>query len=250
MNDNMTRAGLGLALIFLALTVQAGTWQLGLPAESSRSPFVGDQRETSVLPLVNYFGERFSYLGGKIQYRVGAQSGGETRLLGQLRSRQFYSASSDFDDDLGIDGMEDRDPALELGLGWQKQQAWGKFVLEGLFDASRVHEGYELSVSYSYPGRTGRWLIEPALGLQLQSSDLVNYYHGVMDSEARVDLPAYRGDVAVNRLASLMVGYTINSHLLAMGGVEQTLLDSSITDSPIVEEKQLRKVFLGLIYTF
>ena len=119
-----------------------------------------------------------------------------------------------------------------------------------MFDASRAHEGYELSASYSYPGRTGRWLIEPALGLQLQSSDLVDYYHGVMDSEARADLPAYRGDVAVNTLASLMVGYTINAHLLAMGGVEQILLDSSITDSPIVEEKQVRKVYLGLIYTF
>ena len=250
MNYKMTHAGLGLAFSLLATTIHAGTWQVGLPAETSRSPFVGDQRKTEVLPLVNYFGDRFSYLGGEIQYRLGSANGGDTYLVGQVRSRQFYSGSSDFDDDLGIEGMRDRDSAFELGLGFKNQTTWGQYVLEGLFDTTSVHEGYELSLNYSYPKQMGRWLIEPALGLQLQSGDLVDYYHGVRDSEAQADLPAYEGDWAINTLASLMAGYTINTQLLAIAGMEQITLDTSITDSPIVEEKHIRKVYLGLIYTF
>lgn len=250
MSYKMTHAGLGLVLTLLATTIHAETWQVGILAENSRSPFLGDQRETNILPLVNYIGDRFSYIGGKIQYGLSSGEGSDTYIVGQIRPRQFYSVSMDFNDDLGIEGMKDRHPAFELGLGLKNQTTWGQFVLEGLFDVTGVHGGYELSAKYSYPKQMGRWLIEPAIGLQLQSSDLVDYYHGVMDSEAQVDRPAYKGDHAINTLASLMVGYTINAQLLAIAGMEQIVLDTSITDSPIVDEKQTRKVYLGLIYTF
>ena len=116
--------------------------------------------------------------------------------------------------------------------------------------ASGTHDGYELSASYGYPRQIGRWLIEPALGLQLQSSDLADYYHGVTESEARSDRPSYTAGEALNMLVSLTVGYTINPRLLAFGGIEQLNLDTSISDSPIVSEQQIQKVYLGVIYTF
>lgn len=93
-------------------------------------------------------------------------------------------------------------------------------------------------------------MIEPAIGIQLQSSELVDYYHGVRDSEVRDGRPAYEGDRAVNSLVSLTVGYSINTQLLAVAGVGKLVLDSNITDSPIVDEENVRKVGLGLIYTF
>jgi outer membrane protein len=250
MNYKTIHAGLGLVLTLLTTTAHAGTWQVGVLAENSRSPFLGDQRETNGLPEVSYIGDRFSYLGGKIEYGLSSGVGSDTYVVGQIRQQQFYSANTDFNDDLGIEGMKDRDPAFELGLGLKNQMTWGQFVLEGVFDATGVYEGYELSATYSYPKQSGRWMIEPAIGLQLQSSDLVDYYHGVTLSEARVDRPAYQGDQAINTFASLTVGYSINAQLLAIAGMEQLALDTSITDSPIVDEDQIRKVYLGLIYTF
>jgi outer membrane protein len=243
-------AGLGLLLSLLTTCVQSATWQLGLPAESSRSPFVGARQETSVMPLVNYIGDRFSYLGGELRYGLTSGADGEIYALGQLRPRQFYSASPGLDDDLQIEGMQDRKPAFELGLGMQRQTAFGSFQLQGFLDASGSHDGYELSASYGYPRQIGRWLIEPVFGLQLQSNDLADYYHGVMDSEARSGRPSYTADEALNILASLTIGYTINPRLLAIGGIEQLNLDTSISDSPIVSEQQIRKVYLGVIYTF
>lgn len=250
MNFKTTHAGLGLVLTLLTTTIHADTWQVGIFAENSRSPFLGQQRETNILPLINYVGDRLSYIGGKIQYGLSSEKGSDIYIVGQIRQRQFYTASLDSSDDLGNKGMKDRHSAFELGLGIENQATWGKYILEGSFDVTGVYEGYELSAKYSYPKQMGRWLIEPAIGLQLLSSDLVDYYFGVMDSEATADRPAYKGDQAINTLASLMVGYTINNQLLAIAGMEQIALDTSISHSPIVSENQVRKVYLGFIYTF
>ena len=175
MKHKMRHAGLGLVLTLLTTTIHAETWQVGILAENSRSPFLGDRRETNGLPELGYIGERFSYVGGKLEYKLGSGQGTETYLAGQIRQRQFYSADMEFNDDLGIEGMEDRDPAFELGLGFNRQSTWGQYVLEAVFDAMNVHEGYELLLKYSYPKRMGHWLIEPAAGLQLQSDELVDY---------------------------------------------------------------------------
>ena len=78
----------------------------------------------------------------------------------------------------------------------------------------------------------------------------MDYYHGVTDSEARNDRPAYKGDQAINTVTSLTVGYLINAKLLAIAGIEQIELDTSITDSPIVDDDRTQKFYLGLIYTF
>ncbi len=250
MRIKTTLAGIGLALTLNATITQAGTWQIGILAENSKSPFTEHQRETNGLPVISYIGENFSYAGGRIEYALTSNIGTETYLVGQSRQQQFYTSSLDLDRDLGIEGMKNRDSAIELGLGLKKKTTWGQYVLEATFDVIGAHEGYELTAKYSYPKQIGRWLIEPAIGLQLQSSDLVNYYHGVMDSEARVDRPTYEGDQAVNTLTSVMVAYTINTQLLAIIGMEQTMLDTSITDSPIVEEKQTRKGYIGFMYTF
>ena len=250
MNFKTTRTGLGLVLTLLATTIHAETWQVGFLAEASRSPFIGDQKETTGLPLVSYINGRFSYIGGTVQYQLNSDDDSELYVAGQLRQRQYYAASKDFNEDLAIDGMQDRHAAFELGPGLKQLMPWGQVVVEGLVDVTGAHEGYELTARYSYPIQTGRWLIEPAIGVQLQSSGLVDYYHGVRDSEAQDDRPAYRGDRAINTLTALTVGYTVNTQLLVTAGMEQAVLDSSIADSPIVSEKRLQKAYLGLIYTF
>ena len=88
------------------------------------------------------------------------------------------------------------------------------------------------------------------LGLKHLKLDSDPNYYGVTDTEALIDRPAYQGDRAINKLASLMLGYSFNARLLALVGIEQTALDSSISDSPIVDETKVQKVYLGLIYTF
>ncbi len=242
--------GVTLAFTLFTIPIHAETWQLGILAENSRSPFINGQSETNALPMVNYIGERFSYVAGKAQFVLSTGKGSETYLVGQIRQRQFYSASFDFDDDLEIEGMNGRHSAFEMGLGSTKQSTWGKYEFEGLIDVTGAHEGFELTVKYSYPKLSGRWLIEPAISLQLQGKNLVDYYHGISDSEAHDERPAYEGTQAINSLLSMTVGYSINPQLFAIAGMEQLDLDNSISDSPIIDEQQIRKIYLGLIYTF
>ena len=250
MNDKKIIAALGFTFTLLAASAHADTWQIGIFDESGRSPFIGDQKQSSISPMINYSGERFSYDGGKLEFVLSSGQGGEMYVAGQLRERQYYSANKAFEDNPQTTGMEDRESAFELGLGWQGSTTWGQWIIEGLSDATGTHQGFEISATYSYPQRIGRWLVEPAIGLQYQSAELVDYYHGVRASEVQDGRPAYSGDQAVNQFASLMAGYTVSARLLAIGGIEQIALDSGITDSPIVSQQHLRKVYLGLIYTF
>lgn len=249
MKNVITHLGLALILTFLAARLHAETWQFGVVAENSRSPFIGDQRETNALPGVTYIGDRFSYSGGEIQYRIHSGTGFVTRVVGQVRQRQFYSANGIFDDDLEIDGMDDRDTAFELGLNLNLRTTMGQIDLKVLFDMTNTHEGHELTAKYSYPIQIGRWMVEPAFGLQLQSDKLVDYYHGVLNSEAQFDRPAYEGDQSHNTMASLVVGYALSQHILAVAGMAQIGLDTNISDSPIVSEKSVQKVYVGFIYS-
>lgn len=237
-------------LCIYSTALNADIWQIGVVTENSRSPFVAEQRESKPLPIVNYIGDRFSFVNGKLEYQLTSSDTVEISLIGQIRSRQFYTASIDTKDDLNIEGMRNRNSALEMGLALNSHNQWGQYVLESMFDISGTHQGFELSAKYSYPIHNGRWLIEPAIGLQLQSSDLVSYYHGVNIDETNLERPAYNGDQAINLQSSLLVGYTLNRQLLAIASIEQTELDKGITDSPVVTEQRVRKIYVGVIYTF
>lgn len=247
----LTQACIALACLLLpSAPVRAETWQLGIALENSRSPFLDDRRESNVLPLVNYIGDRFSFVSGKLYYQLDTVDGHATYAVAQFRARQFYSASLDSNDDLALQGMQARKTAFEMGLGYKHEATWGQLVVAGLFDVSGAHEGFDLTASYSYPQQAGRWMIEPGLGVQLQSSDLVDYYHGVRADEVQDNRPAYRGTPAINVMASLTLGYALSPRLLAIAAVEQITLDNAITDSPIIARRHVRKAYLGLLYTF
>lgn len=249
MNYKTTCVSFSLIFTLFTTNITAASWQLGMLAESSRSPFIGDSGEVNTIPLINYIGDRFSFIGGKVQYKLSSQVGYESYIIGQVRTHQFYSATLD-NDEPAIEGMKDRKSAFEFGAGLNHQTSWGQFGVEGLIDITGVHQGFELTAKYSYPKQFGRWLIEPALGLQMQSSNLVDYYHGAMESEAQVDRSAYKGDQVINTLSSLMVGYNVNANMLAIAGMEQVALGTGITDSPIISMTQVRKVYFTLIYSF
>ena len=156
-------AALSLVLV-LATTAHAETWQVGTLAESGGSPFIGARQESSVTPFFNYIDERFSFVGGELHYELISGKSGHLDIVGQMRAPRFYSAGAAFGDSLGIDGMEDRDPAFELGLGSETRTAWGQFAVAGVLDVTGVHEGFELTAEYSYPNQAGQWLIEPGIG--------------------------------------------------------------------------------------
>ena len=129
MSYKMTHMGLGLVLSLVTSTTHAATWQVGIIAENSHSPFLDNHRETNVLPLLNYTRDRFSFVSGEIQYSLSSGEGSETYIMIQQRSWEFYSSSLDSKGGVGIEGMKKRLSAFELGLGLKNQTPWGQLVL-------------------------------------------------------------------------------------------------------------------------
>lgn len=185
-----------------------------------------------------------------MSYLLTSINEGELALLGQYRQQQYYTTRLDQNSGPVIEGMKKRGSAFESGLGYKQTSDWGKIELESYFDISGVHKGYEINLGYSYPKQTGRWLIEPGVGVQYQDARLVDYYHGVRLSESQADRQEYRGQQSLNNITSLTLGYYLYERWLAVALIERLGLDKGITDSPIIEKNQLLKSYLGFVYTF
>jgi outer membrane protein len=82
------------------------------------------------------------------------------------------------------------------------------------------------------------------------TSDVIDYYYGVSSKEARPDRPAYSPGSALNIEAELFVRYPLSQHFELVGIVGYTLLDSAISDSPIVDADYEMSATFGVLYTF
>lgn len=234
----------------ITMAQSAESWQLGFVAENSRSPFVDGGRKSNALPIINYVGERLRFTGGNLQYDLSSNDGNGVYIVGQFRARQLYYASLEASDEAAWAGMTPRHSAFELGVGYQARAALGQWVVEGVRDASGAHNGYQLTAKFSRPQQIGRWMVQPAIGVQHQSRRLVDYYHGVTAAEVRADRPAYRGGSATNAFTSLMIGYVIDPQWLLLANVERVHLGESIAASPIVETADFFKGYVALMRSF
>lgn len=140
--------------------------------------------------------------------------------------------------------------AVDGGLEIIYADVWGDLQLQVLSDLSLTHKGVEIWASYAYSWHYGNWRLTPSFGLNWKSSNLLDYYYGVRDSEARENRPAYKASSGFNHFARLSVSYTINDHWGLVGVAEYETLSRSIRNSPIVNKDSVETLFVGIMYRF
>lgn len=237
--------GLGLFSVCLIAQVDAGQWGVGLVGAGYRPPIQGVNEEAGLWPFVSYQSERLSIDFQQITYQVVQTDGFEARLLGQLRM-QGYEAG----DSRALVGMRDRDLSFDLGAGATVDTQWGLFDVQLVTDVSGRHKGQEISLTYAVPIVHQSWLFMPSIGLVCQSQNLVDYYYGVRQAEARPNRPAYSGATAINSFVELAVNYELDASWSMFGGVNYTRLDQEIRSSPIVTRNAEMGAYMGVQYNF
>ena len=80
------------------------------------------------------------------------------------------------------------------------------------------------------------FFFKPAIGIEWQSDDMVDYYYGVKPSEATSYRAAYSGDDALNIPVTLDFYMGLSEEWLLVTSFKFNFLDDEITDSSIVEE--------------
>ena len=213
---------------------------------SLAQPYGGDDNRIIPIPLVNYLGRSLTIAGPRIEYEVGRRDWIRFSVLGRYRF-----AGYDAKDSPRLTGMEDRDDTLEVGFALRHDLFDTQVTLRAQLTADVLdkHGGAELELALNRTFRTGRWALSPSLGTNIQSSDLAGYYFGVEPSEATAARSAYDPGSAVNPYVGLTATYQASANWLLIANVNVELLDDEITDSPIVEDDVLGRLFLGLVYS-
>lgn len=247
-----TKRILSTAIIALAASssIQAEEFEasvaLGVMSESS--PFIGVSNETMpvIAPHIEY-GD-FYWQVQEFGYEIFDND--KFELAAVFKPFEGYDVEASEIAE-GYRGIEDRDGKFEFGFS--ASMGLGPVELE--FTPTYNGEGYsaELEVSKMYFGLNH--MIRVSAFTRYDSADYQNYYFGVTEAEANHAASyninsAYEADSGISFGAQIIGTYDLSEKWYLIGMAEYTKLDSSIEDSPIVDETAATQFAIGVGYKF
>lgn len=166
----------------------------------------------------------------------------------------FFKQGYDASDSVMLQGMKDRDSSFNLGLKFNTRTPIGSFILEGGYDVTGKHDGFEGGLTYTnrIPLASSRLRLYPEAGIYYWSKNVSDYYFGVNLGEVTVGREAYDLESTTNYFLGYRMEYPITKHWGLTHSLRSTWYDSAITDSPIVEDdadNDLKATF-GISYDF
>ncbi|CAE7149026.1 yiaT [Symbiodinium pilosum] len=166
-----------------------------------------------------------------------------------LVSRYRFDRIEDSDDPF-FEGVNERRQSLDSGLSVTWKTQWGELSTSAVHDSLDRHGGSEVEVTYRYPWRNNKWLVTPFISYVYQDSTLADYYYGVSAEEARPDRPAYEASSARSVRLGVGTTYKVNKRFVVFANAAHETLDSTVKDSPLVDEDSLTSAYLGFAYQF
>jgi len=194
---------------------------------------------------IEYHGEKLDVDYDHISYSLYKNENMTVDVLGKNRVQGYES-----DDDRLFEGMEDRDPALELGGKLSLHNSVGRISLELLADPDTAHEGTVVTLEVDKSFIANGWTFKPAAGVTWQSDEVTDYYYGVRDSEVTANRAAFKGDSAVIPHAGLDVTTGLGEDWKAGLNMNYQYLPDEITDSPLVDDEHAFTASARLSYFF
>jgi len=212
-------------------------------------PLKGIDTDVFPIPFFLYQGKSFSMRGISATYDVFGQ---ESWTIGALA--RFRTDGYDVDDSSDLDGMDDRDNSLDLGIELSVEDSWGNIGISFLTDALGKHDGQEVGLTYTIPIRGAFGIkklgLRPMLGASWRSDNLNNYYYGVRADEATAVRPRYNSGDSVDPFVGVGLDYLLDERWSIFSLLKNEWLGSEITESPIVDQHSTISIILGLVYRF
>lgn len=219
-------------------------WTLGAGLRAQTSPYEGQEIIDDFMPIITYSGEGLYIAGTEVGYHLIWTNNWKLDLLATYRFGGYDDDDSDF-----LVNME-REDSLDAGFRLTRNTWLGDFGLEVVADTLGRHNGKELELNWSETFRQGRWQYGPWLGAIWQSDNLSDYYFGVRADEALPEREFYKLNDTLNVEVGIDMNYQLDKHHQIIFNVSYVKLDDDIVDSPIVDEEDLFKVFIGYRYEF
>lgn len=217
-------------------------WIVGLGYVVAPDPFVGKAKDASQpFPIVGYLGERLTWLGPYVSYRIMDDDLFAVSAVAEVRFDGFDAESGD----PLLLGLSERRSAVETGLDVD----FGPLSLSARTDISGRHKGSSVELGFTQTWELGHQFgLETGVSAEWQSDDIVNYYYGVSATETSTGRPEYTPGSATNFGADVQLSYRLGDRSTLFLGVDGRRLDKRITRSPIVDDDYEFSAYVGFVY--
>ncbi|PCJ16809.1 MAG: hypothetical protein COA96_18230 [SAR86 cluster bacterium] len=252
---------LGLSVVVLSATNTAfagdaigpgdndATWIVGLSAISYDNVYAGEGRDSVLLPNISYNGETFFVKNGTFNYSL-FQAGNYSFGLTGGFDGGFLNDVSEYRNNAELVGLEERDSTFEGGFYVNHTTDLGRFHFAALTDLGNKHDGESASLTYTFDLKAGNWNINPAVGVHWLSDNKVNHRYGVSLAEANVSRAAYEAGSAFNVSVGIRARYELTDHWDVNLQTGINFLDSSISNSSIVDDDNAYHTAISFNYNF
>jgi outer membrane protein len=208
--------------------------------------YKGQDNKTAIYVNGGYHGEDFNADITGINYRFFGDNRSAINFSAFIVPNIGYRA----EDANILTGMKDRNISGDLGINADLRLGKGTLSAKFQHDVTGVYNGYQAGVTYYHPMNLGFADFVPFVGASYLGSDYVNYYTGVLTSEATTKRPAYKGSSTFVYKAGYSLVVPLSEHLDLTQSTGYSRLGSSIADSPLIESKNQWVASLGLTYSF
>jgi outer membrane protein len=223
-------------------------YAFGVALSVSEDPYVGGETSTYFFPYLTSLThpaltkQWLYFQDGDIGLRYVSDGGWEA---GVVIRPQTLGLGPDNEE---AEGLFERRWSIESGpkVAWR---GWPiHIVLKHYWEILDRHDGTTTELSLELPKSFDWGYVVPSLEFKHMSEAYVDYYYGVDLNETRPWRPAYAPDSAMNPYLAFRVGYRLTPRWLLSFKAGLEFLDSSITNSPIVDKDKLWSASLGIAY--
>lgn len=255
------------------------SWQIGvaLGLGVKTNPLVdGRDIPLVIIPDVAWYGDQAYFDNGELglQWINDSQYSVETFILID-KERAFFSflhpanifspensisadfpAEEPFEDfkqplnNLSIDEIARRKWAIHAGARWHYFFDNSELTASVEHDISRVHDGQKVNIGYRYAGVWQDVNFSFSILASWKSARLVDYYYGVSEQDTDNSSLYFMGESGWQPKISFSVSKPINKKWHWLGSASYQYLPNSFTNSPLVDNNNIKRIFLGVAYRF
>ncbi len=225
------------------------TWVVGIHAGAVNNPFSGEDTEYYAFPNVEYRGERFFVKEGNLGLQFHRDNGFSVGAF-LTHHASFLSDDDDYRNNERLAGISERDSTLDLGLYLLHDSPLGRLRLAVMDEITGEHGGQSADIRYTFNLKADKLHINPTIGANWQSAEMVDHFYGISVSEAREDRKAYRGHSALSVYTGLRARYEVTEHWDVNANAAYVHLGSGIKDSSVINDSGVWVSTLGVNYNF
>ncbi|PLY14213.1 MAG: hypothetical protein C0628_04475 [Sulfurimonas sp.] len=236
-------------LVILSATVLANTAssKAGVVLSHNTTIYKGTSSKEQIVPLIFANYKDFYIEGLSLGYK----------LFEGDYIKTSVELSSDFlgykhSDSIYLSTLEDKKSTLNAILKNELQIFQDlKLIGKLSYDISNKHNDYsfEFGTEYLIFQKNNHAIVTSFL-VEYINNKKSNYYYGVNLNEINPYINAYSASYAYNTVLGVKYSYLYDTKWIFFSDIKTTLLDNSISNSPIVDSKYQHNFLLGVLYVW